>query len=175
MQGTMSAPPAGSSSAVVDVKTRSLGTQSIFGAINSSVSDEKDGIQPTSLGTLMPVPKTIEATAAVLTADIQTLCNEFENRIMLFESTGRQWTGSAVIQFRSAVLSRTTVQITSSGKALNIILTQSGPSSALIRSALPPRQEQALCSALARKLGRAVTLQTSHHADILAADSVAWD
>jgi hypothetical protein len=114
-------------------------------------------------------------TQTQLSADAQTLLGEFENSINHFEKTGNSWVGSARITFQSSVLKGASVQITSDGKSLNILLTQLAPTP-LAHSLL--RQEQQLSDALTRKLGRSVTVRVSGDSnesgdsDIQAADDV---
>jgi hypothetical protein len=110
-----------------------------------------------------------------LSGDTQALLREFENSINHFERTGNSWVGSAQIVFQSSVLKGASVQITSDGKSLNILLTQLAPTPS---SYSLHHQEQQLSDALTRKLGRNVTVRVSTgssesgDADIRAADDI---
>jgi hypothetical protein len=115
--------------------------------------------------------QTTPATQATQTT--QALLSEFENSINHFERAGNSWVGHARIAFQSSVLHGASVQISSDGKSLSVLLSVLSTQSELAPMAFSlQRQEQQLSETLTRKLGRAVTLRVATNSGIQAADDV---
>jgi hypothetical protein len=133
------------------------------------IASSYDRLGPSGIGNAAS-PSSIAqgATPPPLSGAMQTLVNEFSERVNYLEQSGHNWTGSASITFQSPELRGASAQFTSNGTSLDILFTQSASAaSPVLRT-----PEKQLSDTLTQKLRRSVTFRNAapSELDMLAAE-----